>query len=132
MSDPLRTYSFLYPATVMLRVTAPTEADADAQRAEMEGGEIELTVRDKDGKEHSFTLDGGHQLTALTLESGGSLDQVDGIPLDDLCRNTKCRDEVDGDGWDGECGNCADRRYSHEEGEHQDAPREDCAACNGD
>lgn len=115
------TYSFLYPATVMVQIAASDEVEADALRRSIEGEEFSLELVTRDG----------HHFTAVTLDSGaGELDQVNGDPLEDLCSNEDCRTSLsDGEGYDGECGNCADRRYLHDEGEHQGAPRDDCRAC---
>lgn len=66
--------------------------------------------------------------TAGSLDAGGHLDQTEGGPLGELCRNDSCGDLLDGDGYEGECGNCAARRYAHDEGEHQDEPDDACAS----
>ncbi|MFJ3182352.1 hypothetical protein ACIPJN_28750 [Streptomyces sp. NPDC086796] len=114
-------YSFLYPATVMVQIDAPGEAEADELRRSIEGEEFSLELVTR----------AGHRFTAITLDSGaGELDQVNGDPLEELCSNEGCRASLsDGEGYDGECGNCADRRYLHEEGERRAAPRDDCRAC---
>lgn len=120
----LTVYSYKYRATVMIQVTARSEAEADVHRCCLENEELEPKLT---------TLD-GHRITAVSLEPGaGELDQVDGTPLEDLCSNEDCRSALDdGEGYDGECGNCADRRYSHDLGEHRHAPQHDCAACAED
>ncbi|MEU6632900.1 hypothetical protein ABZ905_32140 [Streptomyces parvus] len=51
-----------------------------------------------------------------------------------LCSNTWCRTQLDGGGWNGECGDCADRRASHDDNDtearenHRDSPH-DCPVC---
>lgn len=46
-----------------------------------------------------------------------------------LCDNAHCREPIDGGGWNGECGSCADVRASHDDGDHDDEPDSDCVAC---
>jgi hypothetical protein len=36
-----------------------------------------------------------------------------------------------GEGYDGFCGNCADRIEVHNDGNHADGKREDCPNCEG-
>lgn len=43
------------------------------------------------------------------------------------CAN--CSEPVDGGGWDGYCGSCADLSYMHEAGEHTDDPDSGCPQC---
>lgn len=105
----------------MVQIVASGETEADALRRSIEGEEVSLELLTRDG----------HRFTALTLDSDtGELDQVNGAPLEELCRNANCRTPLgDGEGHDGECGNCPDRRYAHDEGGHRGESRHDCRAC---
>ncbi|MYX26821.1 hypothetical protein GTY75_09090 [Streptomyces sp. SID8381] len=123
-----RVYSFLYEATVMVRITATDEDAAEELHEQMADREYELTIRDQHGKTAPYPLD-GHQLTTLALDSG-RLDQIDGIPVADLCKHKTCREVLGGGAESGECGNCADARYYHANGDHQDEPHPGCPVCD--
>jgi hypothetical protein len=98
-------YAFLTTARVMIRFKAATPAAADERFHELKGGEFSLTATGPTGEQFPVTLSAGLTLTAMTIESG-ELDQINGKPLDELCRNENCRAPLDG-----ECGSCADRTW---------------------
>ncbi|WP_043463600.1 hypothetical protein [Kitasatospora sp. MBT66] len=59
---------------------------------------------------------GNITLGALRLDADQGdegLVEVDGVSAEDMCANADCRESTaDGEGYDGECGDCADRTYA--------------------
>ncbi|MGW1976677.1 hypothetical protein [Streptomyces sp. NPDC001889] len=103
MTSTQRVFAFRVPATAIVHVRHTSETAAAAVLADALNADIELA----DGTTYQ-----GVRLSTLALDEAGELDQIDGIPLDDRCSNEDCRDELDGDSWDGDCASCADRTYS--------------------
>ena len=106
MSAPTADYAFLVTATVMVHVTAGHEAAALEELNAALGDECDLP---------STAKVSGMRLSAITLDQVEHLDQVDGVPVGELCRNDGCREPLGGGSWDGECGSCADRACAEEE-----------------
>lgn len=108
-------YGILVTATVMVHIDAAERSAADAILASLKGAEFDLPASDSDAGRDQRTV---RELTftALTLESAtGELSTVNGIPLEDICTTDGCDEPTaDGEGYDGECGSCADRTYATE------------------
>ncbi|MFD9395006.1 hypothetical protein ACFWBB_31040 [Streptomyces sp. NPDC060000] len=120
------------PATVMIQTEAADVAEVVTNLGCVVDDEIDIEFR---VERHGLTIG------TIALDGLGHLDKVDGALLeelegygdgrlippdveddeddedDELCRNEECREPLDGDGYDGECGSCADRTYAAEQGD---------------
>jgi len=86
--DSSPTYAFLVTATVMVHVDAGHEAAAIDQ--------LNAALAGERGLPNAANV-AGMRLTAITLGTVDGLDQIGGVPLDELCRNEECREPLNGD-----------------------------------
>ncbi|MFJ4879905.1 hypothetical protein ACIP93_32525 [Streptomyces sp. NPDC088745] len=147
-TPPDHTFTFLRVVRVMVSVTAPDIAAAEEQYALIDGDTLEIGYASHAGPRVEYlavddtaplVVDQINGWDAVPCEGCATEDERGYVVNGQCTRRTSCPDQCvndgcagrtdDGEGWDGECGNCADVRASHDDEAHQTARRADCVAC---
>ncbi|MEV5264772.1 hypothetical protein [Streptomyces werraensis] len=124
--EELKEYAYDGKVDIVLRVKAASRAEADAKIRELLGQEQGIGIDWPNGVRGS-----GECINDMPLIFDDPDDQDDEEPdeePDEKCR-TCGEPNTNGEGYEGECGECADRRYVHDQGKHKAEPNPDCAAC---
>lgn len=127
MPDELKEYGYDGKVDIVLRVKARTRAEADEKIRELLGQEQEIGIKWPNGVHGSGECINDMPVIFDDPDESEGDDQDD----DEKCRTCK-KPNTSGEGYDGECGDCADKQYAHDQGEHRVETDPDCAACKGE